>query len=105
LSGRVHLKPMYRRPHATTPSQLAINGALDLFVEGGTRNNPKQMLVGLTVLQDGTAEQLAAVSFPFRREGKGRRHPVSTTRTAGSAAVEPRVLGRQVCPDWPGAST
>lgn len=46
--------------HAIVPGQSAVNGALDLYVEGHGRDDVKQMLVGLTVLASATAAQIAA---------------------------------------------
>lgn len=50
-------------PEATSPpSQSAINGALDLYVEGGQRDDLNQMLVGLAVLRHATEAQINAAT-------------------------------------------
>lgn len=51
---------MYHREYPITPTQPAITGALSLFVEGGLRDDARQMLFGLSVLRHGTAEQIEA---------------------------------------------
>lgn len=51
---------MYHHEYPITPSQPAITGALSLFVEGGLKDDPRQMLFGLSVLRHGTAEQIEA---------------------------------------------
>lgn len=51
---------MIHREYPITPSQQATNGALDIFVDGCQRNNVKQQLFGLSVLQSATAAQLEA---------------------------------------------
>lgn len=55
---------MYPNNTIITPSQQAVNGALDIFVEGHRKDDAKQMLVGLTVLRSSTEAQLhAAMEF------------------------------------------
>ncbi len=51
---------MRHKLHSITPGQSAVNGALDIFVEGHGRSDVKQMLVGLTVLASATADQIAS---------------------------------------------
>jgi hypothetical protein len=55
---------MYHREHPITPSQQAINGALCIYVEGGKKDDPRQMLVGLSVLRHATEAQIEA-AMPF----------------------------------------
>src|SRR4051812_33243740 len=43
---------------STAPSQQAINGALDRYVEGGNRDDLKQMRSGLSVLRHATEAQI-----------------------------------------------
>jgi hypothetical protein len=46
------------------PSQQAINGALDIYVDGGRHGNIQHMLFGLEVLRDGTEAQIrSAILF------------------------------------------
>ena len=55
---------MYHRLHSITPTQQAINGALDIFVEGFRRDQSHQMLIGLSVLSSATEAQVHA-AMPF----------------------------------------
>ena len=43
---------------ATPPSHQATNGALDLYVDGGKKDDVQQMLIGLAVLRHATEVQL-----------------------------------------------
>lgn len=45
-------------PHPITPTQQAINGAMDIFVEGHLTDNIPRMLIGLTVLRSATESQV-----------------------------------------------
>ncbi|PAW63158.1 MAG: hypothetical protein B9S34_14800 [Opitutia bacterium Tous-C1TDCM] len=67
---------MRHKLHSITPGQAAVNGALDIFVEGHGRSDVKQMLVGLTVLASATADQISA-AVPI----------VAAARRLGPAAV------------------
>lgn len=49
---------MYHREYPITPSQQAINGALSIYVEGGKKDDVRQMLFGLSVLRHATADQI-----------------------------------------------
>lgn len=51
---------MHYREYPITPTQPAITGALSIFVEGGLKDDARQMLLGLSVLRHGTAEQIEA---------------------------------------------
>lgn len=51
---------MYHREYPITPSQQAINGALCIYVEGGKKDDARQMLFGLSVLRHATHEQIQA---------------------------------------------
>jgi hypothetical protein len=55
---------MYKHNYPVSPSQQAINGALCIYVEGGKRDNARQMLLGLSVLRHATEEQIQA-AMPF----------------------------------------
>lgn len=61
---------MYHRTYPITPSQQAVNGAFDTFVEGHRKGDPKQMLVGLTVVQSATEAQAKAALLYVQ----GRQH-------------------------------
>jgi hypothetical protein len=61
---------MYRREYPITPSQLAINGAFSIYVEGGKRNDTSQMLLGLSVLRHATEEQIRT-AMPFVETSQG----------------------------------
>jgi hypothetical protein len=50
---------MYHREYTITPSQQAINGALCIYVEGGKKDDNRQMLFGLSVLRHATEAQIA----------------------------------------------
>lgn len=55
---------MQRREHRLTPSQQATNGALDNFVDGCRKDDVRQQLLGLSVLQSATEAQIhAALRF------------------------------------------
>jgi hypothetical protein len=49
---------MHHREYPISPSQQAIIGALSIYVEGGKKDNVRQMLFGLSVLRHGTEAQL-----------------------------------------------
>jgi len=49
---------MYHPEYPIEPSQQAINGALSIYVEGGRKNDIRQMLFGLSVLRHTTEAQL-----------------------------------------------
>jgi hypothetical protein len=51
---------MYHREYPISPWQAAINGALCIYVEGGKKENARQMLFGLSVLRQATEEQIQA---------------------------------------------
>jgi hypothetical protein len=51
---------MYHREYPITPSQIAIQGALDIFVEGCRKNDMRQQLFGLSVLGSGSEAQVQA---------------------------------------------
>lgn len=55
---------MYHREFPITPSQAAVTGALSIFIEGGKKENVRQMLFGLSVLRHATEEQIA-VAIPL----------------------------------------
>lgn len=55
---------MYHHEFPITPSQDAITGALSIYVEGGRKDDARQMLFGLSVLRHATEEQLA-VAMPL----------------------------------------
>lgn len=55
---------MYPREFPITPSQRAITGALCIYVEGGRKDDVRQMLFGLSVLRHATEEQLA-IAMPL----------------------------------------
>ena len=55
---------MHHREYPITPSQHAINGALSIYVEGGKKDDVRQMLFGLSVLRHATEEQLR-VAMPL----------------------------------------
>ena len=50
---------MNRHEYPITPSQQAITGALSIYVEGGKKDDVRQMLFGLSVLRHATEEQIA----------------------------------------------
>jgi hypothetical protein len=60
---------MYYREYPITPSQPAINGALDIFVEGCRKENVRQQLIGLSVLRGATPAQVHA-AMPFVQAGQ-----------------------------------
>ena len=49
---------MYHREYPISPSQQAINGALSIYLEGGKKDDVRQMLFGLSVLRHATEEQI-----------------------------------------------
>ena len=49
---------MYHREYPIAPSQQAINGALSIYVEGGKKDDARQMLFGLSVLRHATEAQI-----------------------------------------------
>lgn len=49
---------MYHREIPITPSQLAVTGALSIFVGGCLKEDVRQQLFGLSVLSSATAEQV-----------------------------------------------
>jgi hypothetical protein len=51
---------MNHREYPITPSQLAVNGALCIYAEGGKKDDARQMLFGLSVLRQATEEQIRA---------------------------------------------
>lgn len=58
---------MYHREYPITPSQQATNGALSIFVEGCQKDNVRQQLFGLSVLQSATEAQVHA-AMPFAQK-------------------------------------
>ncbi len=61
---------MSRREPTPPPSQQAINGALDLYVDGGKKDDVQQMLVGLAVLRHATETQIHAAVTVVRENRK-----------------------------------
>lgn len=61
---------MNHREYPITPSQLAIDGALSIYVEGGKKDDAQQMLVGLSVLRHATEEQIG-LAMPFVQTRQG----------------------------------
>lgn len=61
---------MYPREYPITPSQQAINGALSIYVEGGKKENARQMLFGLSVLRHATEDQIR-IAMPFVQTSQG----------------------------------
>lgn len=49
---------MNPRAISITPTQQAVNGAMDIFVEGHGKDDARQMLFGLSVMSDSTEAQL-----------------------------------------------
>ena len=63
---------MYRTLSPISPSQLAANGAMDIYVEGSRLHDLPQMLVGLSVLRSASVEQVnAAMTSVQTRRGMG----------------------------------
>jgi hypothetical protein len=60
---------MYHREYPITPSQQATNGALSIFVEGCQKDNVRQQLFGLSVLQSATEAQVHA-AMPFAQTAR-----------------------------------
>ena len=55
---------MYHRTFPIAPTQQATNGALEIYVGGARAENIPQMLIGLSVLQSASADQVhAAMHF------------------------------------------
>lgn len=48
----------YRRTQTITPSQQAVEGALEIYLEGWDDDNALRMLFGLSVLQSAQAAQV-----------------------------------------------
>lgn len=61
---------MYHREYPITPAQPAINGALSIYVEGGKKDDIRQMLFGLSVLRHATEAQLR-VAMPLVQVSQG----------------------------------
>jgi hypothetical protein len=55
---------MYNHTQPITPTQQATNGAMSIFVEGCQKNDLRQQLFGLSVLQSATEAQVLA-AMPF----------------------------------------
>lgn len=55
---------MYYRTNPITPTQQATNGAMSIFVEGCQKDDVRQQLFGLSVLQSATEKQVLA-AMPF----------------------------------------
>ena len=55
---------MYNRTYPITPGQQATDGAMSIFVEGCQKDDIRQQLFGLSVLQSATAAQVIA-AMPF----------------------------------------
>lgn len=60
---------MYHREFPISPSQDAITGALCIYVEGGQKDDVRQMLFGLSVLRHATEEQLS-IAMPMVEASK-----------------------------------
>ena len=58
---------MYHREQSITPTQQAVNGALDLFVEAALRNQAAHQLIGLRVVASATEEQVVAAILYVER--------------------------------------
>lgn len=68
---------MYARSQPITPSQLAVNGALDLFVDGHRKDNTRQMLVGLAVLSSATEAQAQAAMLFVQKSQRLSTHALA----------------------------
>lgn len=55
---------MYNRRNPITPTQQATDGAMSIFVEGCQKDDIRQQLFGLSVLQSATEAQVLA-AMPF----------------------------------------
>jgi hypothetical protein len=55
---------MYYREYPITPSQLAVNGALCIYIGAGKKDNAREMLIGLSVLRHATEAQIEE-AIPF----------------------------------------
>ena len=55
---------MYHREYPITPSQPAVNGALCIYIGAGKKDNPRDMLIGLSVLRHATEAQIEK-AIPF----------------------------------------
>lgn len=61
----------YRLTQASTPSQQAADGALEIYLEGWDDDNELQMLFGLSVLQSAQAVQVeSAIATAAERRGE-----------------------------------
>jgi len=76
--------PLIYGDDPTKPSQQAVNGAFDSYVEGGKKDNKRPTPFGFSVLRHATEEQLLA-AMPFIRES----HGMSTAQV--QATLTPRV--------------
>jgi len=70
----------------TKPSQQAVNGAFDSYVEGGKKDKKRPTPFGFSVLRHATEEQLLA-AMPFVRAS----HGMSNAQV--QATLTPRVSG------------
>ena len=61
---------MHSYDDPTKPSQQAVNGAFDSYVEGGKKDKKRPTPFGFSVLRHATDEQLLA-AMPFVRESHG----------------------------------
>jgi hypothetical protein len=61
---------MYYRTFPIVPTQQAANGAMDLFVDGVRREKLAQALIGLSVLQSATVEQVRAAMLFEQSAGR-----------------------------------
>lgn len=61
---------MYSHVYTISPSQQAANGALRIFVEGCQKDDVRQQLFGLPVLQSATEAQVHA-AMPYAQASLG----------------------------------
>ena len=68
--ARLRIPPMYSCDDPVKPSQQAVNGAFDSYVEGGKEDKKRPTHFDFSVLRHATEEQLLA-AMPFVRESQG----------------------------------
>lgn len=61
---------MNSRTVSIAPTQQAVNGAMDIFVEGHGKDDARQMLFGLSVLSDSTEARLKEAMRSVQTRGR-----------------------------------
>jgi len=80
------IPPMYSCDDPIKPSQQAVNGAFDSYVQGGKKDKKQPTPFGFSVLRHATEEQLLA-AMPFVRESQ------RMSNAHVQATLAPRAIG------------